>query len=147
MPSSPSPRGRGRRRHLSTLTATPPAPRPYALASARPVRRLPSREDHLFVEVPEELVEHLVDDDTAGAPLLRLTLEGTTAGFPFLTELYQRHGVKCRIVKVWFEYSEKGAQYGQMLAEVQDSAWLERTRSFLGRLGIGVELLGYLQAS
>ncbi len=148
MPSSSRLRN-SRRRHLPTLTSTGPAtPRPYPLVSPRTPRRLPTGKDHLHVEVPEELIERLVEDETsAGAPLLRLTLDGTTAGFPFLTELYQRHGVKCRIVKVWFEYSEKGAQYGQMLTEVQDRSSLERTRSFLSRLGIGVEVLGYLQAS
>lgn len=144
MPVSPSPRAR---RRGSRTTPTSSA-RLHPVGSLRSHGRLPSRRDHLQVEVPDELIERLVDDEASpGAPLLRLTLAGTTAGFPFLTELYQRHGVKCRIVKVWFEYSEKGAQFGQMLTEVQDRSSLERTRSFLSRLGIKVELLGYLQAS
>ncbi len=100
--------------------------------------------DHLRVEVPEEMVERLILEGELGQPLLRLTLKGTTAGFPFLTELYQRHGVKCRIVKVWFEYDERGAQYGQMLAELQDQTSLSLAKSFLNRHGIRVETLGYL---
>lgn len=96
------------------------------------------------MEVPPELQERLSPDQASGSPLLRLTLAGTTAGFPFLSELYQRHGVKCRILKVWFEYDERGAQYGQLLTELADASGLSRARGFLDKLGIGVEVLGYV---
>lgn len=125
-----------RRRRNPGITA------PTNLERRRPLTVV--NRDHLKVEVPEEMVERLVPEGEPGQPLLRLTLKGTTAGFPFLTELYQRHGVKCRIVKVWFEYDERGAQFGQMLTELQDQSALPLTRSFLGRHGIGVETLGYL---
>ncbi len=107
-------------------------------------RFAPVDRNHLKVEVPEELLERLTSEGESGQPLLRLTLKGTTAGFPFLTELYQRHGIKCRIVKVWFEYDERGAQFGQMLTELQDQTSLSLAKSFLNRHGIGVETLGYL---
>lgn len=104
----------------------------------------PQPRAHLRVEVPEEVLERLSQEQGRGSPLLRLTLAGTTAGFPFLTELYHRHGVKCRILKVWLEYDERGGQYGQLLTELADASGLLRARSFLDRLGIGVELLGYV---
>lgn len=119
-----------------------PAPPALDPRKRRPLPT-PSR-DHLKVDVPEEMLERLTPEGEVGQPLLRLTLRGTTAGFPFLTELYQSHGVKCRIVKVWFEYDERGAQFGQMLAELEDQATLTLAKSFLDRHGIGVETLGYL---
>ena len=119
----------------------PPAP----VLTPRKKRPLPAiSRDHLRVDVPEEMLDRLTPEGEVGQPLLRLTLKGTTAGFPFLTELYQSHGVKCRIVKVWFEYDERGAQFGQMLAELQDQTTLTLAKSFLDRHGIGVETLGYL---
>ncbi len=132
--STKSPHIRRRRRHEVPSPPKPEKRRPLTIVNR----------DHLKVEVPEEMVERLAPEGEAGQPLLRLTLKGTTAGFPFLTELYQSHGVKCRIVKVWFEYDERGAQFGQMLTELQDPSSLPVAKSFLHRHGIGVETLGYL---
>jgi hypothetical protein len=137
--------GDGEERRLTLSSSrTSPARKP---AGRKVARRTPSAQpsrDHLRVEVPDEMLERLAPEGEGGMPLLRLTLRGTTAGFPFLSELYQRYGLKCRILKVWFEYDDRGAQYGQLLTELADASGLSRARSFFGRLGIGVEVLGYM---
>ena len=98
---------------------------------------------HLQVEVPEEYEERLGLAFDDGNPLLRLKLVGTTAGFPFLTQLFLEHQVKSRMIKVWLEYDEAGAQYGQILIEISgDNAHTPRVEEFFRQHGIEVENLG-----
>lgn len=113
---------------------------------APPAAPSPRRSGHLELEVPEEYEDRLSLDPEDGEPLWRLILVGTTAGLPFLTELYSRHQVKSKIIKVWLEYDENGAQYGQVLVQLfGETAQSSQTEAFFEEHGILLELVGYLK--
>ena len=140
---APSKRARRSPSRISSFSGSLETMEPRAsLRSPSPVRWAPRS---LQVEVPEEYEQRLCMDLDEGNPLLRLMLAGTTAGFPFLTQLYRQHEVKSRMIKVWLEYDEDGAQYGQILIEISGpNADGPAPEAFFRQHGIGVEFLGYV---
>lgn len=140
----------GRRRDLHLVSKQSEAPKSKesqhherAKSKGRGRRGARFAPGRLPLEIPEDYRARL-EDGRDGNSLLRLTLRGTTRGFPFLAELYRRHQVETKIVQVWLEFDEGGSQYGQMLIEVTTELG-KSTYDFFGTLGIAVETLGCLR--